>query len=98
MKRLDWDFCLALDTRGKPLARFLYAHIAKRLGGKSMYIRRLEGFLRDVGLGYALDQPPKRRTELVQETLYPAHQATLSRGPVPEPLEHARQLRPPVQP
>ena len=72
LKRLDWDFCLALDTRGKPLARFLYAHIAKRLGGKSMYIRRLEGFLRDVGLGYALHQPPKRRTELVQGTLYPA--------------------------
>jgi hypothetical protein len=34
-----------------------------------MSIRRLEGFLRDVGLGYALDQPPKRRTELVQGTL-----------------------------
>ena len=72
LKRLDWDFCLALDTRGKPLARFLYAHIAKRLGGKAMYIRRLEGFLRDVGLGYVLHQPTKRRTELVQGTLYPA--------------------------
>ena len=37
-----------------------------------MYIRRLEGLLRDVGLGSALQQPPKRRTELVQGTLYPA--------------------------
>src|SRR5690242_17358928 len=35
LKRLDWDFWLALERRGKPLARFLSAHSAKRLGGKS---------------------------------------------------------------
>jgi hypothetical protein len=72
LKRLDWDFCLALDRQGKPLARFLYAHIAKRLGGKPLYMRRLLGFLQDVGLGYITHQPPKRRNEMVKGTVYPA--------------------------
>jgi len=69
LKRLDWDFCLYLDRQGEPLARFLYVHITKRLGGKSMYIRRLKGFIRDVGLGHALQQPPKRRNELLVGSL-----------------------------
>ena len=72
VKRLDWDFCLALDRQGKPLARFLYAHIAKRLGGKPLYRRRFPGFLQDVGLGYITQHPPKRRNEMVKGTVYPA--------------------------
>jgi hypothetical protein len=71
LKRLDWEFCLALDRQEKPLARFLYAHIAKRLGGKSLYIRRFWGFLQDVGLGYITQHPPKRRNEMMKGTVYP---------------------------
>ena len=59
LKRLDWDFCLYLDRHSKSLARFLYAHIAKRLGGKSMYMRRFLGFLQDVGLGYVVLSAPE---------------------------------------
>ena len=72
LKRLDWDFCLALDRQGKPLARFLYAHIAKRLGDKPLYMRRFLGFLQDVGLGYIAQYLPKRRNEMVKGTVYPA--------------------------
>jgi hypothetical protein len=72
LKRLDWDFCLHLDTQGKPLARFLYAHIAKRLGDKAMYMRRVLGFLHDVGLGYITHQPPKHQHAIVKRTVYPA--------------------------
>jgi len=37
LTRLDLDFCLHLDRREEPLARFLYGHIMKRLGDKSVY-------------------------------------------------------------
>jgi hypothetical protein len=33
LKRLDFDFCLWLGREQKALARFLYGHIVKRLGG-----------------------------------------------------------------
>ena len=36
LKRLDFDFCLHLDRQNKSLSRFLYAHILKRLGEKSL--------------------------------------------------------------
>jgi hypothetical protein len=39
LRRLDLDFCLYLDREVEPLARFLYAHITKRLGEKSIYMR-----------------------------------------------------------
>jgi hypothetical protein len=72
LKRLDWQFCLWLDRRQEALARFLYGHLMKRLGEKSLYSRNLLGFLRDCGLGYIADMEPRRRNEQLKETLYPA--------------------------
>ena len=72
LKRLDWDFCLDLDKRGEALARFLYGHVSKRVGNKSMYQRNLVGFLFDVGLGYLAELEPFRRNDKVKNTLYPA--------------------------
>lgn len=72
LKRLDWDFCLYLDKRGEALARFLYGHVSKRIGSKSMYQRNLVGFLNDVGLRYLADLTPRRRREKVKITLFPA--------------------------
>ena len=63
LRRLDLDFCLHLDRAGEPLARFLYAHVAKRLGDKSVYVRSIAGFLTDIGLGYLAQLPGWRQTE-----------------------------------
>jgi hypothetical protein len=70
LKRLDWEYCLDLDRKGRALTRFLYGHLLKRLGEKSIYMRSLPGFLSDIGLGYISE--PKRRTEILKRTVYPA--------------------------
>jgi hypothetical protein len=72
LKRLDWEFCLWLDRQQAPLARFLYGHVMKRIGEKSLYPRNLLGFLRDVGLGYIADLEPYRRNARLQEVVFPA--------------------------
>ncbi len=70
LKRLDFDFCLHLDRQGEALARFLYGHLVKRIGEKSIYQRRLSGFLNDIGLSQVTE--PKRITERLKRTVYPA--------------------------
>lgn len=80
LKRLDFDFCLHLDKNNAPLARFLYSHIVKRLGTKSIYMRRLLGFLNDVGLGYMATLPPKIRNQKVKQTLCPALETLRGKG------------------
>jgi hypothetical protein len=75
LKRLDWDFCLHLDRKGEALARFLYGHVTKRLGTKSLYMRDLVGFLSDIGLSHLADLPPRNRNQKVKETVYPALEA-----------------------
>jgi hypothetical protein len=72
LKRLDFEFCLWLDKRCEALARFLYGHIMKRLGEKSLYPRNLLGFLRDCGLGYVADLEPYRRNARLHEVVFPA--------------------------
>ena len=72
LKRLDFDFCLYLDRETQPLARFLYAHLLKRIGQKSVYTRRLTGFLNDIGLGYVAKLETKRLNEMVKRSLIPA--------------------------
>jgi hypothetical protein len=72
LRRLDMDFCLYLDKAVEPLARFLYSHIMKRLGEKSLYSRTLPGFLTDVGLGHVAKMKPWRRNEALKRTVYPA--------------------------
>jgi len=72
LKRLDFEFCLWLDKQSEALARFLYGHLMKRIGEKSLYPRNLMGFLWDVGLGYIAELAPKRRTEALRETVFPA--------------------------
>jgi hypothetical protein len=72
LKRLDWDFCLYLDREREALARFLYGHIIKRIGEKSLYPRNLIGFLRDCGLSYIADLDPYRRNSKLKETVFPA--------------------------
>jgi hypothetical protein len=72
LKRLDWEYCLSLDRDGKPLTRFLYGHLLKRIGEKSVYMRSLPGFLRDIGMGYLTEGEPKRIRESLKRTVYPA--------------------------
>jgi hypothetical protein len=72
LKRLDFEFCLWLDKRCEALARFLYGHIVKRIGEKSLYPRDLKGFLWDVGLDYIAELPPYRRNERLQREVFPA--------------------------
>jgi len=72
LKRLDFAFCLWLDKQSEALARFLYGHLMKRIGEKSLYPRNLLGFLRDVGLGYIADLEPYRRNARLQEVVFPA--------------------------
>ncbi len=72
LKRVDFEFCLYLDKNDLPLARFLYAHVLKRMGSKSMYMRNLLGFLNDVGLGYIACLPPTNRNQKVKQALFPA--------------------------
>jgi hypothetical protein len=72
LKRLDWEFCLWLDRQQAALARFLYGHVIKRIGEKSLYPRNLVGFLRDCGLGYIADLEPYRRNARLQESVFPA--------------------------
>lgn len=72
LRRLDLDFCLYLDRKAEPLARFLYAHVAKRIGEKSVYVRSLAGFLTDIGMGYLSQLPTKRQTERLKRTVFPA--------------------------
>jgi hypothetical protein len=72
IKRLDMEFCLWLDRDNKALARFLYAHVSKRLGGKSLYLRNLIGFLHDIGLGYIAGLAPTHRNQKIRQVLYPA--------------------------
>ena len=72
LKRLDWEFCLWLDRQQEALARFLYGHVMKRIGEKSLYPRNLLGFLRDCGLGYIADLEPYRRNARLREVVFPA--------------------------
>jgi len=72
LKRLDFDFCLHLDRQNKSLSRFLYAHILKRLGEKSVYTRRLLGFLSDIGMGYLAALPPRNRNQKIKQVVFPA--------------------------
>ena len=72
LRRLDLDFCLELAKSNKALARFLYAHILKRLGSNPMYIRNFSGFLNDVGLEHLTQLATKNRNQKVKETLHPA--------------------------
>jgi hypothetical protein len=72
LKRLDFDFCLYLDRQQAALARFLYGHIVKRIGEKSLYPRNLVGFLRDCGLGHIASLPGYRRNARVREVVFPA--------------------------
>src|SRR5256714_4725160 len=72
LKRLDFDFCLHLDRQGEALARFLYGHVVKRIGEKSLYPRNLLGFLRDCGLGYIADLDPYRRNARIKDVVSPA--------------------------
>jgi hypothetical protein len=72
LKRLDWEYCLYLDRQGESLTRFLYGHLLKRIGEKSVYTRNRHGFLRDIGLGYLLNGESKRIGEVFRRTVYPA--------------------------
>jgi hypothetical protein len=72
LKRLDFDFCLHLDKQGKALSRFLYGHLLKRLGTKSLYQRSLIGFLSDIGLGYLTQLEAKRINERLKTIVFPA--------------------------
>jgi hypothetical protein len=72
IKRLDWDFCLWLDRNNKPLSRFMYSHVLKRLGDKAIYQRNLVGFLHDVGLGYIATLAPTHRNQKIRQVLHPA--------------------------
>jgi len=72
IKRLDWEYCLDLDRQGEALARFLYGHLTKRIGEKSLYMRKIPGFLSDIGLGYLTEGKPKRIKETLKRTVYPA--------------------------
>ncbi len=72
LKRLDWEYCLELDRQGEALARFLYGHLTKRIGEKSLYMRKIPGFLSDIGLGYLTKGEPKRVNETLKRTVYPA--------------------------
>jgi hypothetical protein len=72
LKRLDFEFCLFLDKQGEALARFLYGHLLKRIGEKSLYQRSLIGFLTDIGFGYLTTEEPMRRNERLKRTVYPA--------------------------
>ena len=54
------------------MTRFLYGHLLKRLGEKPIYTRNLSGFLHDIGLGYLTEGEPKRKTEILKRTVYPA--------------------------
>ena len=72
LRRLDLDFCLYLDRQEEPLARFLYGHVAKRLGDKSVYVRSLAEFLTDIGLGHLTQLPAWRQTQRLKRTVFPA--------------------------
>jgi len=72
LRRLDLDFCLFLDRQREPLARFLYAHVAKRLGEKGVYVRAFDGFLSDIGMGHLTRLPGWRRTERLKRVVFPA--------------------------
>lgn len=72
LKRLDFDYCIWLDKQNKALSRFMYGHILKRLGEKSVYTRNLMGFLRDIGLGHVVEFEPKRRNETLKRIVFPA--------------------------
>lgn len=72
LRRVDLDFCLHLDRQEAPLARFLYVHVATRLGEQRTYVRRLAGFLTDIGLGPMARLPARRQTERVKRTVFPA--------------------------
>ena len=71
-RRVDFDFCLALDRREEPLARFLYAYVTQRLGEQRPYRRSLAGFVTDIGLGSLTRLPLKRQTERFTRTVCPA--------------------------
>ncbi len=72
LKRLDFDFCLALDKQGEALARFLYGHLLKRIGEKPLYTRNLLGFLSDIGFGYLVTEEAMRWNERLKRTVFPA--------------------------
>lgn len=72
LKRLNFDYCIWLDKQNKALSRFMYGHILKRLGEKSVYTRNFMGFLRDIGLGHVAELEPKRRNETLKRIVFPA--------------------------
>ena len=71
-RRVDFDFCLSLDRREEPLARFLYTYLTQRLGEQRPYRRSLAGFVTDIGLGSLARLPLKRQTERFTRTVLPA--------------------------
>jgi hypothetical protein len=72
LKRLDFEFALHLDKEGKALARFLYGHLLKRIGEKSLYQRNVSGFLNDIGLGQVAQMGAMRLNERLKRTVFPA--------------------------
>jgi hypothetical protein len=72
LKRLDWEYCLELGRQSEAFVRFLYGHLTKRIGEKSLYMRKIPGFLSDIGFGYLLQGEPKRINEMLKRTVFPA--------------------------
>jgi hypothetical protein len=71
-RRVDFDFCLALDRQEAPLARFLYTYLVQKLGEQQPYCRSLAGFVTDIGFGAWARLPRKRQTARVTRTVLPA--------------------------
>lgn len=80
LKHLDYTICLNLDREGQALARFLYQHIVKRLGGNMYYVRNLEAFLNDVGVGYVLDLDTRYKNRYLKKIFYPAIDRVVEEG------------------
>ncbi len=72
LKHLDYKFCIQLDREGQALARFIYQHVIKRLGKKMYYVRNLDGFLTDIGLGSVTKKALKHKNWFLKKTFYPA--------------------------
>jgi len=80
LKHLDYNFCLELDREGEALARFVYQHVIKRLGHGMYYVRNLDGFLTDIGLGAVTTKVLKYKNEYLKKTFYPALDRIVSAG------------------
>ena len=71
-RQVDFDFCLALDRKEEPLARFLYTYLVQKLGEQQPYCRSLAGFVTDIGFGALARLPLKRQTARFTRTVGPA--------------------------